>query len=130
MTKKSTYSFGEDSPLKFQISDQLAQRYNEAVDKFFKAQQRFNQKFGRPWDPAADPIEINWTRKQRKAWDEFAGVMNRQLTANGPYHYNDIMDDYLVKNVVSATISGALAWGRALPLATTSGALYGLLRGR
>lgn len=130
MRKTATYSFGEDSPIKFQISDKLAENYNAATEKFFKAQQRFNQKFGRRWDPATEPIQIKWTRKEKKAWDEFAGIFNHQLTANGPWHVNDIMDDYLVKNGAEAAVKVALSIGTFIGAATMAGALYELLRAR
>lgn len=124
-----TYSFGEDSPLKFDISDKMAERYNQAVEKFFKAQVRFNQKFGRPWNPDTDPIKIKWTRQQRRAWNQFAQVFDRTVKAVGPYHTNDIMDDFLVRNVGSAVARVAKRWGRMVTLTSYSGALTGLLRG-
>lgn len=125
----STYSFGVDSPLKFQIPDKMAQHYNEAVDQFFKAQQRFNQKFGRTWDPKNDAIEVSWSKKQRRAWNQFADVMRRELDKGVTYHANDIMDDFLVKNAVSAIAVGADRWGRAITISVVCGALYGRLRG-
>lgn len=147
--RRSTYSFGEESPIKFEIPDKMAQHFNEAVDQFFKAQTRFNQKFGRRWNPHKDSFEISWTKKQRRAWDQFARVYQDVLEKYGPYHENDLMDDFLVKNTISSSPSratsgvggelGGLAkfapvtsngWGRILSLAVTSGALYGYLRGR
>lgn len=125
-----TYSFGEDSPLKFEIPDKLARYYNEAVEEFFKAQTRFNQKFGRKWDPKNDAIALAWTKRQRKAWNEFAGVFKSVLEKDGPFHANDIMDDFLVKNVVSAAFSMSPRLTRAVGIAAVGGALYGLLRGR
>jgi hypothetical protein len=124
-----TYSFGEDSPLKFTISDKTAELYNQAVEQFFKAQTRFNQKFGRRWDPSKDPIAISWTKKQRKAWDRFADVFNDVVQSEGPFHVNDIMDDFLVKNAVSAASVAPGGRGRAITLAAGCGALYVLLRG-
>jgi hypothetical protein len=146
--RKATYSFGEESPIKFEIPDKMAQRFNEAADQFFKAQQRFNQRFGRTWNPHKDPFELSWTKKQRRAWDQFARVYKDVLAEYGPYHENDLMDDFLVKNTISSSteratsgIGGELTglaeivlvpmngWGRILSLAVTSGALYGYLRG-
>lgn len=125
-----TYSFGEDSPLKFEIPDNLALYYNEAVAEFFKAQTRFNQKFGRTWDPNKDAISIGWSKKQRKAWNDFARVFKTVLEKDGPFHVNDISDDFLVKNVASAASSVSDKWLRAVGAAAMCGALYGLLRGR
>ena len=124
-----TYSFGEESPLKFEISDKLAKRYNEAIDQYFKAQVRFNQKFGRKWDPSNDPIEMKWSSKQKKAWNQFARIFDYKLKTEGPYMANDIMDDYLIKNTVSALAVGGIVWGRGVTLAVGLGTLYGLLRG-
>lgn len=124
-----TYSFGEDSPLKFEISDKTAQLYNEAVEKFFKAQQRFNQKFGRRWNPETDAIKISWSHKQRKAWDAFADVFNAVIERDGPFHANDIMDDYLVRNACSEVAVLFGGRGRAITLVVACGALYGHLRG-
>lgn len=128
----STYSFGEESPLKFKIPDKLARRYNEAAGEWFKAQVRFNQKFGRKWNPVTEPIQPTWSKKQRKAWDEFAKVFKRTIEKQGPFHENDIMDDFLVKNVGSAAsmaLSGSRNWGRIISMAATGGALYVLLNG-
>lgn len=125
------YSFGEESPLKFHISDKLASRYNEAVKEFFKAQVRFNQKWGRKWDPVNDPILIKWSRQQKKAWADFAKIFDKVNAQQGPFHANDIMDDFLVKSVSDVSdVSGAVGvWGRYISDAAALGALYGFLRG-
>lgn len=126
----SIYSFGEDSPLKFEISDKLAERYNQAAKAWFKAQQKFNQKHNRPWDPKTEPIEIDWTGKQQKAWIAFSKIFNETVKRDGPFHENDIMDDFLVKNVGAATASGVGGFDQAIGIAVTLGVLYGLLNGR
>jgi N-acetylglucosamine kinase-like BadF-type ATPase len=125
----SVYSFGEDSPLKFEISDKLAKYYNEAVEQFFNAQRRFNQKFGRQWDPLTDPIQIRWTRKQRKAWNDFAKVF-KKTADQGDYHANDIMDDFLIKNIVTAAAAAGGQWDRAIGIAVLGGALHGFFNKR
>lgn len=122
------YSFGEDSPLKFNISDKMATHYNEAVDQFLKAQQRFNQKYGREWNPATEPIKIKWSPGQRKAWNDFSKIFNKVNEKNGPFHINDIMDDFLVKNTVQKSTEERGKWSRVLTLAVIGGALYGYLR--
>lgn len=147
--KKSVYSFGENSPLKFKIPDKLATRYNEAVEEWFKAQRRFNQKFGRRWDPKTDPIEMRWTSKQKKAWNEFARIYKYVLDAEGPFHENDLMDDFLVKNTAAGIANRATtgvgdqiggmvlmgsvsssSWRRVITLAAAGGALYGFFNRR
>lgn len=124
-----TYSFGEESPLKFEIPDKMAELYNEAVKQFFKAQVRFNQKFGRKWNPQKDPIDIKWTKKQRQAWNDFAKVFQKAADDQVYYVASDIMDDFLVKNTVSAASVGGKTWGRAISMSAACGALYVLLRG-
>ena len=75
------YSFGQDSPLKFDIPDKLAKTYNDATLEFFKAQQRFNQKFGRDWDPVKEPIKIKWSKAHRKAWRDFGRIFDEANAA-------------------------------------------------
>lgn len=127
---KAIYSFGEESPMKFEISDRLANLYNEALNEFFKAQQRFNQKHGRKWDPVKDPIKLKWSRSQRQAWNDFSHVFDAVIKKDGPFHINDIMEDFLVKNP-SVTVSAAFnRWGMIITLSVFGGTLYGLFRGR
>jgi len=126
---KSIYSFGEESPLKFEISDKLAERYNQAAKEMYRAQQRFNQKFGRNWNPAEKPIRVKWSVKQGRAWNEMAARLAKLVEETGPYHPNDFMDDYLVKNPVKGLLR---KWehGPAIPLAVAAGVLYVLLSRR
>lgn len=125
----SVYSFGEESPIKFRISDRMAQLFNEAAAEFFKAQTRFNQKFGRKWNPTTDPIEIRWNRPQRKAWNDFAKLFEKTVEELGPFHPNDFMDDFLVRNASGVVVAGG-TWGRVLTLAAAGGALYGFFNRR
>lgn len=132
MGRKSVYSFGEDSPLKFYIADSLARNYNSAVAEWFKAQVRFNQRFGRKWDPIRQPIHIRWSHKQRRAWNTFAEIFNKTIEKNGPFHENDIMEDFLVQNInlaVSAAPRATGKWQRVLVWAAVGGSLYSLLKG-
>lgn len=124
---KAIYSFGEESPLKFEISDKLAERYNQAADQMFKAQRRFNQKFGRNWNPSEKPIRVQWSSKQRWAWNEMADLLAKMVEEQGPFHPNDFMDDFLVKNAGSASIVANKKWGRILSVGIAVGVLYGLL---
>jgi hypothetical protein len=127
--KRSIYSFGEDSPIKFEISDKLAKYYNQAAAKWFKAQQRFNQQHNRKWNPRKKAIDPRWNRDQQKAWDDFAEIFDEVISERGTgYHPNDIMGDFLVKNVVSAVTTAPREWGWGLTLSVASGVLYGLLR--
>lgn len=123
----SVWSFGEDSPIKFEIPDKMATSYNEALQEFMNAQRRFTQKWGKAWN--GEPIDMNWTRRQRKAWNQFADLFNAKIKAEGPFHQNDIVEDFLVKNTAGAVASGAGGFGRALVPIAVAGALYGVLRG-
>lgn len=126
---KSIYSFGEESPIKLNVSDKTAKFYNEAMSEWLKALRRFNQKHNRKWDPAKDPIKLRWSRNQRQAWNDVADVFNAVITKDGPFHENDLMEDFLVRNA-SLTVSAlSNRWGRAVTLTVLSGTLYGLLRG-
>lgn len=131
--ESSTWSFGAESPMKFPISDELAELYNQAAREFFKAQERFKRKHNRDWDPINEPIQIKWSRKQKKAWGKFAEVFNRINTEQGPFHENDIMDDYLVKNVGVAVAAAMAAIPLCISRAADAGAwfaIYGpVLRG-
>lgn len=123
------YSFGEDSPLKFEISDNLAENYNAAVEAFFKAQRRFAQRFGRKWDPEVDPIALRWTRRQKRAWNEFAKVLAAHVENDGRYFPNDIMDDFLVRNTADIVSAVSQRYDRALTLAVGVSVAHVLLRG-
>lgn len=122
------YSFGEESPIKFEIPESLATLYNEAVEQFLKAQRRFTQKFGRQWDPVTDPIKIKWSSKQRKAWNEFARIFDSVVADQGPISANDFMDDFLVLNIAETASAAARRWTRVLTLAAGVGVVYGLLK--
>lgn len=122
------YAFGDESPIKFDIPDRLATNYNAAVEEFFKAQRRFLQKFGRQWDPHKDPIQIKWSKAQTKAWNEFGKIFNAKIKNEGPFHANDIMEDFLVKTAANAP-SKPSKFGTVLSIAATGGMLYALLRG-
>lgn len=125
-----TYSFGEESPLKFTISDKLAINYNEAVAEYLAAQRRFLQKYGRQWNPDKDPIALRWSKKNKWAWNEFARVLANSVENDGRYSPNEILDDFLVRNGGSALAVVNEKWLRAVGAAALVGALYGLLRGR
>lgn len=125
-----TYSFGEDSPLKFDISDKLAENYNEALREFFAAQRRFLQKHGRRWNPDKDPIALRWTKKQKWAWNEFADVLAKSTENGGRYFPTDLMDDFLVKNASQAASAVSTRWKRVVVAMALSGAIYELLRRR
>lgn len=120
-----TYSFGESSPMKFELSTKMALDYNSAVEKFFKAQARFKQKLGRQWDPHKDPIALRWTRRETKAWNDFAKIFRKVNEATGPFFINEIYDDFLVENVSKGTKKPS----KLISSAVLIGVLYGAYRG-
>jgi hypothetical protein len=132
--RKSTYAFGLESPVKFEISDRLASDYNAATEKFLKAQSRLTQQWGKRWDPTKKPISVEWTRRQQRAWNQLADIfvaVTREAAKQGfTFRDSDFMDDYLVKDVALQTAQMIMGKGsRAITLALWSGALYGYLRG-
>jgi len=124
---KHIYSYGEDSPLKIELSDKVAARYNEAVEEYLKAHRRFLQKFGRKWNQDTDPVIVKWNKKHQKAWGEVAKAFN-DVFDPADYHANDFMDDFLVQNAGSAAAVGGENWGRLVAMSVGAGALYGFLR--
>lgn len=134
MGSTSIYSFGEESPIKFEIPDKMAKLYNEAAEEFFKAQTRFTQKFGRKWNPTDRPIHPRWNSRQQKAWNDFATIFARVVAdydqGQGFFHANDIMDDFLIRNASSTVALMSKKYDRYLSLAVFAGVLYGLLRRR
>lgn len=126
----SVYSFGEDSPMKFELPDKKAELYNQAAQAWFDAQRKFNKTFGRPWNPEMDHITVSWSRRQRKAWNEVSKAITKVMKEQGPFHENDFMDDFLVKNAGAAVASGVGNFAAAISVAVTFGVAYGLLRGR
>lgn len=115
--------------MKFEIPDNLAEYYNQALTAFFKAQEQFKRKHNRVWDPATEPIKVDWSRKQRKAWNTFARVFNEVNNAKGPFHENDLMEDFLVKNTVTVAAAAMATVPRFLSLAAAGGAFWVVLRG-
>jgi hypothetical protein len=126
--KTETYSYGTDSPMKLELSPKTAEAYNEAVKKYLNAQRRFLQKVGRTWNPETDPIKLNWTRKQAKAWNEVARVVKVVAEKDGPFHANEIKNDFLVKNVTQSVIA-AVVGSPWIYKAVMGGGIHGILRG-
>lgn len=90
------YSFGTDSPLKFEISDELAAAYKEGVSNYFAAQRAYKASTGRQWEPD-QPLVLN--HATAIAFNVFAEFMRIALERYGkPVSMEDIFDDYLVKN--------------------------------
>lgn len=96
---QSTYSW-MGSPLHLVLEDEFAEAYNQAMDAWFEAQENHKVRTGHEWDPVNEPILIDWTDDQRKAWDDFAKLMNLLIEINrGNLDIPEevITSDYLVK---------------------------------
>lgn len=78
---QSVYSW-MGSPLHLVLEDDLALAYNEAQDAWFKAQTDHETRTGSPWEPT-EPLEIEWTNRQRTAWNSIASVINLLVEING-----------------------------------------------
>lgn len=124
--RRSVYSFGQESPIKFHLNDEFADTVNEAIDKYLKAQISFNQRFGRPWSDRALQLAPKWTPEQREAWDVFWKFFDKSIQAFD-YHPNDIMEDFLVKNVQTVAKRPS-TWGQVLGGAVMVGTFLELLR--
>lgn len=94
----STYSFGIDSPLKFELSDEYAALYNRATQAFFDAQSNHKERTGSKWTPG-QPLEIDMTKEEMTAFNGFKQVLEEALKNYGkPVKENELTDDFLIKN--------------------------------
>lgn len=93
------YSFGTDSPLKFELTDEFAEAYNRAIKAFFEAQIKFKEDYGFPWKPEL-PIHIKCSEDDMATFNSFAHILKEALSRYGkPVHEDELTDDYLIKNV-------------------------------
>lgn len=123
---KSVYSFGEDSPVKFEISSKTANLYNQAVKEFIRAHTRFSNKYGRHWDPTKEPIKIKWSRAQQKAWNAVADMVNQRIAETGPIPVGDFADDFLVRN--AAIVALARTFGKGLDMVVAAVVIHVLIK--
>ena len=92
------YSFGVDSPLKFELTEDYAKAYNGALKAFFLAQEIYELANGTRWEPK-QTLWITWTEEQREAFNGFAKILSEALKLYGkPVHESELTDDYLIKN--------------------------------
>lgn len=94
---QSVYSW-MGSPLHLVLEDDLALAYNEAQDAWFKAQDDHKEKYGTPWEPHL-PLAIDWTERQRTAWNSIAAVINLLCEINDGLDIPEeqVTSDYLEK---------------------------------
>lgn len=95
---QSTYSvYGTDVHLI--LDDEFAENYNNAQHEFFDAQKVHMEKVGSAWT-GTEPLYIKWSEEQRKAFDDFAVLMNHMVELNGGslnITEESMTSDYLVK---------------------------------
>lgn len=91
------YSFGIDSPLKFEMSDELAEAYNAALRNFMDAQRKFKEETGRTWNPMEDALMLQHSTPA--AFNAFAEIFNKAIENHGTtVHEDELTDDFLVRN--------------------------------
>jgi hypothetical protein len=90
------YSFGKDSPLKFELTDEFAEAYNRATDNFMEAQIEHKARTGKNWTPE-EPIMLQDTTVE--AFNRFGPILEQAQAAYGkPVHEDELTDDHLIKN--------------------------------
>jgi hypothetical protein len=93
-----TYSFGVDSPLKFELDEDYAAAYNRATMAFFEAQHLHRMKTGTQWDPS-HPLYVECSKEDIAAFNAFGKILEDALERYGKAVTEDeITDDFLVKN--------------------------------
>ncbi|AOZ64900.1 hypothetical protein SEA_MAYA_35 [Streptomyces phage Maya] len=92
------YSFGKDSPLKFELSEDYVKLFNSATLEFLDAQKRFMERTGTRWYPT-QPISLRWTKEQMDAFNQFDVILQEALEKHGsPVLESDIHEDILIEN--------------------------------
>lgn len=90
------YSFGADSPLKFELTDEFAEAYNRATDNFMEAQIKHKEATGKDWTPD-DSIMLHHTTVE--AFNAFGPILDDAQAKYGkPVYTEELTDDHLIKN--------------------------------
>lgn len=94
---QSTYSW-MGSRIHLVIEDEVAEAYNRAQDAFFQAQKNHKETHGTDWNPT-EPLLIDWTEEETKAWNGVADVINALCDLSGSLDIpeEEMTSDYLVK---------------------------------
>ena len=81
------------------LEEEIADAYNRAQDAWYKAQDDHKIRTGARWDPHTEPLLINWTDAEKKAYDDIGRIINLLAKVNGGLDIpeEEITDDYLVK---------------------------------
>lgn len=90
------YSFGADSPLKIEVTDEFAAAYNAATDDFAKAQLAFKINSGKEWTPE-HPLYVR--DESDEVFDTFAEILEKAVENYGrPIYEYELTDIHLIKN--------------------------------
>jgi hypothetical protein len=93
-----TYSFGAESILKVELTEEQADGYNRFLTAFFAAQERMREA-GTPWDPRTMNISIDCEADDLRTFNEVGrliqGVLDNIDQDKRPI---ELYDDYLVRN--------------------------------
>ena len=93
-----TYSFGVNSILKLQLTEEHAMRYNRFLQAFFDAQEKILEETGTRWDPR-DPIYIDIEEGDKEVFNAVGRLFTAQLEFIDQTKTRiEIDDDFLVKN--------------------------------
>jgi hypothetical protein len=93
-----TYSFGKESPLKFELEPEYADAYNRGTAAFFEAQEFFKKTHGFEWTPE-HRLAIRIDQEAMEAFNSFNAHIKKALEKHGrPHNPDDDTDDYLVLN--------------------------------
>jgi hypothetical protein len=92
------YSFGADSPLKFELSEDFADAYNRALKAFFEAQTYYKTKFRTPWEPS-QALEMYVKKEDIDVFNAFGDILDKALDDYGAdVSEEELTNDYLIKN--------------------------------
>ena len=82
------------------LKDDIAAAYNRAQDAFQAAQRNHVAIHGTKWDPLNEPILMDWTKEEMKAWEDVAKIVNLISEVNGggiDIPEEEMTTDHLIK---------------------------------
>lgn len=97
---KHIYSFGKDSPLKFELSDEFVKDYNGGVRAFLEGQFKYRELHGEDWGGQRDvPVPMRIKKSQVAAFNAFGDILDAAIKAYGKdVTPEELPDDFLVRN--------------------------------
>jgi hypothetical protein len=79
---QSAYSW-MGSRLHLILEDDIARAYNRAQEAWYGAQENHKKVHGKEWEPENEPLLIDMTDEERKAWNDIAKIINLLGEING-----------------------------------------------